>query len=1390
MHGSITLFHEESPPTPTPDDSEQRRLARIKERRASMFMDVAQARMDAFRHTQSKLKIAQQAEAIEMDGKVYMAPTDILEEEFGLEDSSGDEGDGNYSSSEEEGHVPGDEELEEKLEGPHAFKLKRRILKYVHKANSLKGSSHCDMKQGAENCPQAALMYDSTHVAGAGGIRCRETLKSMQPAERFGRDSTWPLMATDPVGAHPAVLGAETTPEELATIEKAVLTTVKEFEGSEDNRISASRQGRRPYVKVSSALNVLPLPIVRSKCIGKYMNAEERQVFNQNNAEKATSAWDTVREKVEAATLDVKKAKGKDNKNKAKAVVADLEKVVAELLKEKEAADKVASSKGKDSSSSIRLGRLGYINYGIGSKLVLAIAAGLETCKMPLIELDLSGNFVTPSAGAKLIAALWGNQECGHHLVDFRMRGNQLGEGLPLSVQEVTDHLGMFLVKCSKLARLDLSANHLTDVALLEIFTQCHKCKEDKGADIQYLDLSGNKMGGVPRKKANKKGEVKLAANASKACATFVKSAENLKGLNLASNRLCRMGARQISYALSQSQSLQTVNLSFNHLGDRPCGSLARLMQKNPSIKHIDLTACNISYIGAEMLGAQAMATTQLEKIVLDLNTIGRRGGRAVVRGLIRGAGERAVSRVSIDGCDVKLDDSQYGGVRSLITGPDRSGIYHGKPYPFMDEYGDQCIWHGNNPCGTYRFDLKDPYQRAQAQQAMDQAAQRLPKKEITSVTMNGSAFKWSEDCPMSYINIPFQGTLKLTWGNPPAAPLEENCIDDETLKAIVKVLGVGIEGITLVPDMGDIQRQHLMEIIAREIYVLPSQLSMLLSKFDKGDPQVTAVTCLYPQIVGEREAVHGAIEAVIGSSRMTQLELALGELWHWCEANPCGHYIINCASTADRALLTKLMQFAAAERKVREKGKPKVGSGPVDPSQKETGECWRNETWKPVGKTEGYPAVLQSGSECLVLVAEEVGKKTKKKKKNPTKEEEMLKPPMKEFNGEEWQIIPSGIPSDGTLEFDFVPFARAPVNVQPIEQIDLTAMVQRCQRAAARAITAYKTDKAERDTVQPKKHERDEYDVLKTLEMKSILRELRKQLSKIYVSVTQVLSLFKLAGRVKNVTMVEIFMACWNRIVDTDNLYYVRVYLTPPPPPEDEIQPVLSLQTMLKVSGKVLELPKAPVDEWKRLQSRVGTLNLFNPMHLEGSYQLNIEHLDDRKVAIALITLATKEEGPKGVKDTLTNFAFTSIKGKKISRLPETWPAEMPKAGTWEVDYYTQEEFTNKEGVHAWVDWKLRVKTCEDIKNWKQIRKPAGGLPKQKKDEKDGPPPHLYHIESYRKQKEFWEAEAEFAAEKAAEEQDRLEGMEMQAALDMEEAAAHREIIANTDITSVNHYL
>ena len=132
------------------------------------------------------------------------------------------------------------------------------------------------------------------------------------------------------------------------------------------------------------------------------------------------------------------------------------------------------------------------------------------------------------------------------------------------------------------------------------------------------------------------------------------------------------------------------------------------------------------------------------------------------MRALVRGVGDldHRRDKISIDGCDVNVDQAANG-VRSLIDGPDRSGIKVDKPYPFIsEETGEKCVWIPSNPCGAYTFSLSDPCQRAQAQLACDHAATMKTK---STVKLNGKSLKLTgEEAPVCYIQLPFTGKLRL----------------------------------------------------------------------------------------------------------------------------------------------------------------------------------------------------------------------------------------------------------------------------------------------------------------------------------------------------------------------------------------------------------------------------------------------------------------------------------------------------------------------------------------------------------------------------------------------------------------------------------------------------
>ena len=777
---------------------------------------------------------------------------------------------------------------------------------------------------------------------------------------------------------------------------------------------------------------------------------------------------------------------------------------------------------------------------------------------------------------------------------ELALANNFIGGAIDSVVRKTSESFLGVLNSCPGLRSLDLANNQLNDLACVDIFVALKQGNDH--TPIEVLDLSRNNIGNF------KKKSVRQKRDASKECSAFLKETTSLMYLNLAGNRIgaTKRAARNICFAVSQNQSLTELDLSYNNLGDRPCMSLAKALAKCPKLRRLELACAGITSQGAEMLALAAQASTTLKYLGLSRNTLGRRGGRAIVRAQVFGV-KSEEREVNIDGCDVTVEP--LGGIRNLTP---KGG---GKPYPFLDDDGNKCVWQPTCPAGKYRFDLSDAYQRAQAQQAFDVAAVKLPKKVVQT------NFAWDADPPHSYLNLSFKGSLSLTFSPSLSVPTIDDCIKEDRFEAAVRFLSRAADG----SDLGDPQRLNYLQLLALECYVTPEQTVRLVSLFDPGDPRVDAAKTIFSRVVGPRQDVMRAMLDSVGAARLSRLEDSIGQLWHFCEMNPCGHYILDCADFNDRGVLLKLMQLAYTERRRRERQKPKYGPAPPDPSQKWSGEAWRNEVFTPMGATQGETFSIRSDSECLMLLEEAGTKKKKpKKKKKGAEDDKKAKPATTKLpDGSLWQIIESGFPLRGNLEFDFVPFKWAPVDTEPLSPVDFSVMLRAVQtttnelvRRKVHEMTLAATAAKKRVTIDTR-----------TIETRFIIRTLREEMKDKYVEVDQLLSLFEMVGDNQS-AMVDILMLCWNRLVNIDQLYLVRALLTPPEPDEPPPEPV-HVPSLLKgeAAAKVAaQEPPPPPDEWARVCRRIGWLNFFHPMHPEGPYKLNVGAPDERRVALSLL--------------------------------------------------------------------------------------------------------------------------------------------------------------------------
>ena len=90
----------------------------------------------------------------------------------------------------------------------------------------------------------------------------------------------------------------------------------------------------------------------------------------------------------------------------------------------------------------------------------------------------------------------------------------------------------------------------------------------------------------------------------------------------------------RIAKALEYSKSLQSLDLSWNNVGDAGAMALGASLKLdgNTSLTSLDLTHNHIAERGTMVIGDMCKENTALKRLKLDENPIGERGGRAILR--------------------------------------------------------------------------------------------------------------------------------------------------------------------------------------------------------------------------------------------------------------------------------------------------------------------------------------------------------------------------------------------------------------------------------------------------------------------------------------------------------------------------------------------------------------------------------------------------------------------------------------------------------------------------------------------------------------------------------------------------------------------------------------
>ena len=182
---------------------------------------------------------------------------------------------------------------------------------------------------------------------------------------------------------------------------------------------------------------------------------------------------------------------------------------------------------------------------------------------------------------------------------------------------------------------------------------------------VETLELSHNPLGDEGAKALAEM----LGVNGAESSGTVNTTLEHV---NLSDCNIGPIGALYLAYALCVNNSVKTLKLSDNPLGDKGAWAFAKMLggdgeerggTVNTTLEHVDLSDCNIGPEGARNL---ARALTSVKTLKLSVNPLGDEGAKALAKMLGGNGGESSgtvnttLEHVDLSRCSIGLLGVQH----------------------------------------------------------------------------------------------------------------------------------------------------------------------------------------------------------------------------------------------------------------------------------------------------------------------------------------------------------------------------------------------------------------------------------------------------------------------------------------------------------------------------------------------------------------------------------------------------------------------------------------------------------------------------------------------------------------------------------------------------------
>ena len=329
-----------------------------------------------------------------------------------------------------------------------------------------------------------------------------------------------------------------------------------------------------------------------------------------------------------------------------------------------------------------------------------------------------------------------------------------------------------------------------------------------------------------------------------------------LRDLDVSWNRLGCDGAEALSRGVRSNATLSRLDVSWNAVGDAGCVWLCDAVRECRGLTHLNLSNNRIGQRAAFVLSMSA--PEELSRVDVSGNPIGRLGGWSMARLL------RDVESVSLGSCNLELRE--------------------------RDAYDPTAARQ------QYRLDMECPFDRAVASDLVSRA-----REDKSGVWRNESIDGTSFRLPLyAHFELPVEGILTLRFVPSNASP----SVGEPHFRRLRDLLDDS--------SMTEKLRNRLIRILSEYFRFTAKQVSAVMDLFSGSAERVDAVVHLYPH-VSDGDPDSECLTQLTQSERF-MADSRMGRLKAFYPGNPTGHYALELSKVSDRVVVSRLMEFAAAE--------------------------------------------------------------------------------------------------------------------------------------------------------------------------------------------------------------------------------------------------------------------------------------------------------------------------------------------------------------------------------------------------------------------------------------------------------------------------------------------